>query len=38
MSKDLAKVYLVKTDDREEGIESLLENFDISNFEDKNLL
>ena len=37
MSKDIAKVYLVKTDDREEGIESLLENFDISNFEDKNV-
>lgn len=37
MPKDFAKVYLVKTDDRKEGIASLLENFDILDFKDRNI-
>jgi len=37
MSNETGTVFLVKTDDRKEGINSLLENFDINDFKDKNI-
>ncbi len=35
MSNDKGTVFLVKTDNRKEGINSLLENFDMKDFKDK---
>ncbi len=37
MSNDTGTVFLVKTDKRKEGIESLLKNFDMNDFKDKNV-
>jgi uncharacterized protein (DUF362 family) len=37
MSKNTGTVFLVKTDNRKEGIKDLLENFDITNFKSKNV-
>jgi uncharacterized protein (DUF362 family) len=37
MSNDTGKVFLVKTDLRDEGIGRLLENFDLTDFKDKNI-
>ncbi len=35
MSNETGTVFLVKTDNRKEGIDSLLENFDMNDFKDK---
>ena len=37
MANDSGTVFLVKTDNREEGIADLLENYDMSDFNDKNI-
>ncbi len=37
MTNDTGKVFLIKTDTREEGIRSLLENCDMKDFKDKNV-
>ncbi len=37
MSNDIGTVFLLKTDKREEGIERLIENFDITDFKSKNI-
>lgn len=37
MSNDGGTVFLVKTDNRKNGIEDLLENFDMTDFKDKNI-
>ncbi len=37
MANDSGTVFLVKTDDREKGIADLLENYDMSDFKDKNI-
>ena len=37
MANDSGTVYLIKTDNREEGIADLLENYDMSDFKDKNI-
>jgi uncharacterized protein (DUF362 family) len=37
MANDSGTVFLIKTDNREEGIVDLLENYDMSDFKDKNI-
>ncbi len=37
MSSDVGTVFMVKTDKRAEGIESLLENYDLTGFQGKNI-
>ena len=37
MANDSGTVFLIKTDNREEGIAHLLENYDMSDFESKNI-
>lgn len=37
MVKDIAEVFIVKTDSRESGTNQLLENFDLKSFEGKNV-
>ena len=37
MSNNDGSVFLVKTDNRKEGIKDLLSNFDMTDFKDKNI-